>query len=414
MPGKLNNMKKVDVIFSANLNSIIGPVQTLKRIVSNRPFFLENDYDLTLFTLDNPGGTQSLSSSLANSVAKRNQSFIAKKTKELARFFAQHSFWYDALRIKKLLAAPSGLVQQYCSMVREPQVIVFHYIYDCYCYLKQAKEVKAKIVLFIHADSTKSSMLLEYFPKAKGTAVERKLDDITQFVLDKVDRVISISKIGAKNFLREHPELEGRVGVVVNGIDDITTDQLQYVEETRKKPNAKKYRLISCGTVNGRKGQWIVVDALCKLPPKILDDIEYTIVGDGPQKVTLEAAVERNGLKNVHFVGSVPNVEVYKYLAEANIAILMSSNEGLPLSLIEALRCGLAGISTRVAGIPEVMVDGHNGILIERSVEALNELLLHISDYDWEAMGQKSRNLFEDEYTFSRMKNDYLQMLQTL
>lgn len=407
-------MINVDIIFSFNLNSIIGPVQTLKRLVINHPFFLENGYDLTLFTLDNPGGTQSLSSCQTSSVAKRSQSFIVRKMKEMARFLALHSYLYDSLRIRKLLSAPTGLIQRYCSKNREPQVIVFHYIYDCYCYLKQVKDVSAKIVLFIHADSTKSSMLLEYFPKAKGTIVERELDDITQFVLDKVDRVISISKIGAKNFLREHPELEGRIGVVVNGIDDITTDQLQYVEETRKKPSVKKYRLISCGTVNGRKGQWIVVDAISKLPQRLLDEIEYTIVGDGPQKVTLEATVERYGLKNVQFAGSVPNVEVYKYLAEANIAILMSSNEGLPLSLIEALRCGLAGISTRVAGIPEVMVNGHNGILIERSVEALSDLLLHLSDYDWEAMGQKSRVLFEEEYTFSRMKKDYLQMLQTL
>ena len=407
-------MINVDVIFSSKLNSIIGPVQTLKRLVSNHPFFLENGYNLTLFTLDNPGGAQSLSYCQTSSVAKRNQSFLAKKIKEIARFLALHSYLYDAIRIKKLLSAPTGLIQQYCSMDREQQVIVFHYIYDCYCYLKQVKDVKAKIVLFIHADSTKSSMLLEYFPKAKGTAVERELDNITQFVLEKVDRVISISKIGAKNFLKEHPELEGRVEVVVNGIDDITTDQLQYVEETRKNPSTKKYRLISCGTINGRKGQWIVIDALSKLPKNLLDEIEYTIVGDGPQRVSLEATVARYGLKNVRFVGSVPNVEVYKHLAEANIAILMSSNEGLPLSLIEALRCGLAGISTRVAGIPEVMVDGHNGILIERSVEALSEILLHISDYDWETMGQKSRKLFEDEYTFNRMKNDYLKMLQNL
>lgn len=407
-------MKSVDVIFSENLNSIIGPVQTLKRIVSNQSYFMENDYDLTLFTLDNPNGTQSLNLNQTRSVAKRNQSFGAKKLKEFARFLARHSILYDTIRINKLLAAPSDLILRYCSLDRQPDVIVFHYVFDCYNYLKQGKKGNSKIILFIHADSTRSSMLLEYFPKAKGTPVERKLDDITQFVLDKVDKVISISKIGARNFLREHPELEGRVGVIVNGIDDITAEQLQYIEDTRNRQSEKKYRLVSCGTINGRKGQWIVVDALSKLPKALLDEIEYTIVGDGPQKITLEATVKRYGLNNVHFTGPVPNIDVYKHLAEANIAILMSSNEGLPLSLIEALRCGLAGISTRVAGIPEVMIDGHNGVLIDRSVEALNNLLLHISDYDWDEMGQKSRKLFEKEYTFNRMKNDYLQMLKSL
>ena len=138
-------------------------------------------------------------------------------------------------------------------------------------------------------------------------------------------------------------------------------------------------------------------------------------MGDGPEKVTLEKTIEKYGLThNVKFAGSVPNVEVYKHLAEANIAILMSRNEGLPLSLIEALRCGLAGVSTRIAAIPEVIIDGYNGILIEPDVDDLYNLLLRISDYDWDYMGKLSRKLFEEEFTFDRMKKNYLDMLQSL
>jgi len=405
---------QVDILFSSRLDSIIGPVQTLKRIISNHPFFLENGYDLTLFTLDHPEGTNTLSKNQVNTVAKRNQSFCVKKIKEFTRFLAQHSVLYDTLRIKHLVSAPHKLIQSYLAQGRDPDIIVFHYMYDCYNYLLQEKHINANLVLFIHGDSAKQSMLLEYFPKAKGTTAEKELHDIADYVLSKVDRVISISKIGAKNFLEEYPQLEGKVGVVVNGINDITSEQKEYVEDKRKDDYSYKYRLISCGTINGRKGQWIVIEALNKLPKDIKDEIEYTIVGDGPQKVTLEEKAKEYGLSNVRFVGSVPNVDVYKYLAEANIAILMSSNEGLPLSLIESLRCGLAGISTRVAGIPEVMVDGYNGVLMQPDVEQLYNVLLHIRDYDWEEMGRKSRKLFEDEFTFERMKGDYLNMLESL
>ena len=407
-------MKNVDIIFSSSLNSIIGPVQTLKRIISNHPFFFENGYVLTLFTLDHSEGTQALSKNQIGSVAKRNQSYFSRRMKEFARFLAQHSFLYDAFRIRQLLSTPKGFINDYRKHERTPQVIVFHYIYDCYSFLLHEKEKKAKIVLFIHADSAKSSMVLEYFPKAKGTYVEKKLDRIAEYVLERVDRVVSISKIGAKNFLNEFPQLEGRISVVVNGINDITFDQKKYVEDKRKESYSSKFRLISCGTINGRKGQWIVIEALNKLPNDIKNEIEYTIVGDGPQKVTLEEKVKEYGLNNIRFVGSVPNVDVYKYLAEANIAILMSSNEGLPLSLIEALRCGLAGISTKVAGIPEVMVDGYNGVLIQPGVEQLYNVLLRIRDYEWEDMGRKSRILFEEKYTFERMRGDYLKMLQSL
>ena len=407
-------MTKVDVIFSANLNSIVGPVQTLKRIISNHSFFEQNGYDLTVFTLDNLDGTKTIQSVKVQDVAKTSSSKFVKKVKEIARFFAQHSFLYGALRIKILLSAPSGFIQHYLSLKREPEIIVFHYIFDCYNYLKQNKNTKAKIVLFVHADSTKNSMLLEYFPHVKGTSVERKLDKISEYVMNNVDRVISISKIAATYFVRERPQLESKIGTVVNGIDDISSEQLAFVKESKGKPYNKKYRLISCGSINGRKGQWIVIEALKKLPAEIRNEIEYTIVGDGPQRITLEEDVIKSGLQNVRFVGSVPNMDVYKYLAGANIAILMSNNEGLPLSLIEALRCGLAGISTRVAGIPEVVVDRYNGVLIEPDVDQLYEILLHLGDYDWEEMGHKSRILFEEQYTFERMKKDYLGILESL
>ena len=407
-------MKKVDVVFSASLNSIIGPVQTLKRIISNYSFFAEKGYDLTLFTLDNKGGTKSLNLNQVQSVAKRSQSPFTKKIKEFARYLAQHSFLYDALRIELLLSEPNKFAKNYLSQNREVQVIVFHYVYDCYNYLKHEKNVKAKIVLFIHGDSAKSTMLFDYFPKAKGTIIEKKLDKINRFVFSKVDKVISISKVAAKNFTNEYPMLEGKVQAVVNGIDDIMPEQKIYLDKKRKDSYPRKYRLISCGSINGRKGQWIVIDALGRLPEEKRNSIDYTIVGDGPERVTLENKAKEYGLNNVKFVGSVPNVEVYKYLAGANIAVLMSRNEGLPLSLIEALRCGLAGISTKVAAIPEVIIDGYNGVLIEPNVDQLSDILMHIGDYDWDEMGRRSLELFESEYTFNRMREDYLEMLNSL
>lgn len=407
-------MTKVDVIFSANLNSIVGPVQTLKRIISNHSYFEQNGYDLTVFTLDNMEGTKTIQSVKVQDVAKTSTSKFVKKIKELARFFAQHSILYDALRINLLLKSPAKLINSYRDKRRDPQIIVFHSLYDCAYFLKKEKNVRAKIVLFIHADSARSSMVYEYFPKAKGTFVERELDKLAEFVMNRVDKVVGISKSGARNFEAEFPQLKGKVGLVVNGINDLNEEQLQYVQSKKSEPHSFKYRLISCGSINGRKGQWIVIEAIKRLPEELRKDIEYTIVGDGPQRITLEENVRNAGLENILFVGSVPNVNVYKNLAEANIAILMSNNEGLPLSLIEALRCGLAGISTRVAGIPEVVVDGFNGVLIEPDVDQLYDVFMHLEDYDWNEMGRKSRSLFEEQYTFERMKKDYLGILESL
>jgi glycosyltransferase involved in cell wall biosynthesis len=64
-----------------------------------------------------------------------------------------------------------------------------------------------------------------------------------------------------------------------------------------------------------------------------------------------------------------------------------------------------------VSGIPEVVIEGKNGILLNPSVDDLVTVLNNIDNYDWINMGHESRKLFEEYYTFPRMRNDYLNML---
>ena len=114
----------------------------------------------------------------------------------------------------------------------------------------------------------------------------------------------------------------------------------------------------------------------------------------------------------IQFVCAIPNNEVYKHQAQSNISILISKLEGLPLSLLEGLRSGVALISTNVSGIPEVVHNGENGVLINYSQEELNEVFNNLDKYDWDAMGKVSRKMFEDYYNFPRMREDYVKMLK--
>ena len=96
-----------------------------------------------------------------------------------------------------------------------------------------------------------------------------------------------------------------------------------------------KYRLISTGTICERKGQYIVIEALTKINKDILENIHITF-RRGSQLYALKSFVKKNNLTNhVTFEGSVPKEIVYKYLRQSNIYILMSNNEGLPISLLK-------------------------------------------------------------------------------
>ena len=92
----------------------------------------------------------------------------------------------------------------------------------------------------------------------------------------------------------------------------------------------------------------------------------------------------------------------------------MSQNEGLPISIIEAMRAGMPIISTRISGIPELVKEEYNGFLLNPDSRELVELLKKLPLYDWEQMGINSRKRFEKEFTFSRMEKEFCDMFDTV
>ncbi len=107
-----------------------------------------------------------------------------------------------------------------------------------------------------------------------------------------------------------------------------------------------------------------------------------------------------------------------KFIVELLMRIflfLMSNNEGLPISIIEAMRAGLPIISTNISGIPEQVTSFYNGILIKPIVSDLVNVLNDLSKYDWKTMGENSRKRFENEFSLpDQMLKAYCDMLDRL
>lgn len=163
-----------------------------------------------------------------------------------------------------------------------------------------------------------------------------------------------------------------------------------------------------------RKAQRKVIEALGMLSIEKRKKFHLAILGAGPDLPYCKEFVEKNNLcEIVSFEGAVLNTDVYKHLAQADIFVLLSENEGLPISIIEAMRAGLAIISTNVSGIPE-LVSNDNGLLIRPDAEQLAEILFNSEKYNWKQMGENSRQLYERKFTFERMKMDYVNMIKSL
>jgi glycosyltransferase involved in cell wall biosynthesis len=100
-------------------------------------------------------------------------------------------------------------------------------------------------------------------------------------------------------------------------------------------------------------------------------------------------------------------------LADAQIFVLMSNYEGMPRSILEAMRAGLPVIASRTAGIPEIVVDGVTGLVVEpHDVDGLVAALSRLFDDAGlrARIGQAGRKSFEARYELGRLVTDMLDL----
>lgn len=129
---------------------------------------------------------------------------------------------------------------------------------------------------------------------------------------------------------------------------------------------------IGCiGTLHAVKGQRFLLDACAELS-KLGVEWRCHLIGDGPDRRALESQARTLGLEGrVVFHGSCERERVRELLAGINVVVAPSvptsdgRREGIPVVLMEAGACGLALVASRLSGIPELVVDGETGLLVE-------------------------------------------------
>jgi colanic acid/amylovoran biosynthesis glycosyltransferase len=122
-------------------------------------------------------------------------------------------------------------------------------------------------------------------------------------------------------------------------------------------------RILSVARLSHEKGLPGLIEAFDQAVRGGLD-AELILVGDGPERSLLEREVARRDLRErVHLRGRQAGPAVREAFAEADLFVLPSLMEGLPIVLMEAMATGTPVIAPRLAGIPELVVDGRTGLL---------------------------------------------------
>lgn len=167
---------------------------------------------------------------------------------------------------------------------------------------------------------------------------------------------------------------------------------LPYGVDTEKfKPGTKaskeSIQLISVGRFTAKKAPIMSIKAFQILLEKF-PTAHFTMIGDGELWEDAKKYVEENGLgENVAFMGQQKPDLILEKLQEADIFIQHSiktpsgDSEGTPNSILEASACGLPIVSTLHAGIPEAVIQGETGILVQESdFKAMGEALVSLAN----------------------------------
>lgn len=177
-------------------------------------------------------------------------------------------------------------------------------------------------------------------------------------VAKRMDRVITVSEVAARDTMRVFKLPQSRVRVVPNGIDTSVFSQLRGIE---KEPNS----VVMVGNTEDRKkGIIYLLKAIQLLKDDV--DVKLSIVDRrGDHTRYAPRLVQEHGLEDrVTFTGRLAVDELVRRYSVSEIAVTASVYEGFGLPCAEAMSCGTPVIATRAGALPEVVGDNGAGVLV--------------------------------------------------
>ncbi|MBG9934459.1 hypothetical protein ABD94_25035 [Bacillus aryabhattai] len=180
--------------------------------------------------------------------------------------------------------------------------------------------------------------------------------------------------------------------------------------------NDKKIKILFLAVLIKRKGILDLIEASKKIIKELEaknKQVEFIIAGDGELESSSKSLAEKLGVsKYFRFVGWVNNEQKQELLKESDVFVLPSYNEGLPLSILEAISYGIPVISTNVGSINEAVKNEKNGYLINPGdKEKLADFTIKlITECNFKHMGQASRKVAVDLFDI----NSYFKMVENL
>jgi glycosyltransferase involved in cell wall biosynthesis len=219
--------------------------------------------------------------------------------------------------------------------------------------------------------------------------IYRWLEKLTTSLADKI---ICVSEYDRQIGLKAGMSSE-KLLTIHNGMKDVATNLKANLAP------AEPIKVAMVARFDRQKDQATLIKAFKDLNAQLI------LVGDGPSLDKTKERVEQLGMSHqVSFLGF--RQDIAEILAEVQIYVLISNWEGLPCTIIEAMRAGLPVVASDVGGVSEIVLDGQTGYLVPRGdAKTLRQKLNYLLSNEQAriSMGIMGRQKYESQLTFQHM-----------
>ena len=220
----------------------------------------------------------------------------------------------------------------------------------------------------------------------------RKFLPIERFLQHFCKAVIGVSKYDERNLIAEG--IKNNVSTVYNGISVPDCSQINDIDVF----NQDKKVILAIARVASPKRTDLFVDVARLLP-------QYNFVWIGNQREVTEFGELPD---NCHFLGNIPNAGAF--CSKADLLMLPSNYEGLPMVILEAMSLGKPVVASDVGGVSEIVRNDVNGYALENNPKLFAEKIQYILEDEelYSKFSQNSFDIFQQELTVDKMVEGYL------
>lgn len=218
---------------------------------------------------------------------------------------------------------------------------------------------------------------------------------------------VSISPLITDTIVEEYGINNEAIPMVFNG-----TDLSKCLVKTNYEISNGVFRFVHIGRMSYQKNHEVIIET-AKLLKQDGRKFVIDLVGGGEKEAEIRTCVKQNGLTdNIIFCGLQSNV--YPFLNRADCFILPSRYEGMPVTLVEAIGCGMPVIVSAVGGVPDMVTNNESGLLVTPNAKELYAAMVKMMDSGCEyrkALGQRA---LEKSKLFSaeNMRDGYIEIYQ--